>query len=595
MKTKKGFLLSLIFILSLSMFLAACKGGGDSTKKGENEKGSDNPSEETGKAQMGGTITGAMDTAPAGVFNPIFYTDAYESNILSFTHESLVTQNEKLEFLPSLAKEWKFNDDQTEVTFTLQDNVKWHDGKPFTANDVVFTYKSIASPGYVEAGGVRTEYVEKLLGYEDFNSGKTDQFEGVVAQDEHTVTFKFSEPNVTALDNASFPIIPEHIFKDIPIKDMPKAGATLNAGEVIGTGPFKFTKMIEGEQYILEKNKDYWQGEPYLDQIVWKVVNQSVIVGMLETGELDFVADPNGFQPADYDSISALDNIEIIEQPKFGYQLMGFMVNHRTPEDVKAGVIKPENWVPNKKIADKRVRQAIAYAVDREGLIKALLHGRGAVINAPIATQFSAYDGEKPNQYKFNVEEAKKLLDEAGYVDKDNDGFREDPDGKKWVLTLNYPTGNELRMRSAPIIQEMLEAVGIKIDLRQPIEFSTYSDVLEKDSDDWDLYLLGWSLSSTDPDPSGLWGSKAAYNYGRWNNKESDELMKKAVQPPEAFDQAYRDQVYSDWQVLFQDDLPALILYAQNTLWGYNKRLQNVKPLPYSMYNDTHLWWVSSK
>ncbi|MCI1590806.1 MAG: peptide-binding protein [Heyndrickxia oleronia] len=577
------------------MFLAACKGGEDSTKKGENEKGSNNPSEETGKAQMGGTITGAMDTAPAGVFNPIFYTDAYESNILSFTHESLVTQNEKLEFLPSLAKEWKFNDDQTEVTFTLQDNVKWHDGKPFTANDVVFTYKSIASPGYVEAGGVRTEYVEKLLGYEDFNSGKTDQLEGVVAQDEHTVTFKFSEPNVTALDNASFPIIPEHIFKDIPIKDMPKAGATLNAGEVIGTGPFKFTKMIEGEQYILEKNKDYWQGEPYLDQIVWKVVNQSVIVGMLETGELDFVADPNGFQPADYDSISALDNIEIIEQPKFGYQLMGFMVNHRTPEDVKAGVIKPENWVSNKKIADKRVRQAIAYAVDREGLIKALLHGRGAVINAPIATQFSAYDGEKPNQYKFNVEEAKKLLDEAGYVDKDNDGFREDPDGKKWVLTLNYPTGNELRMRSAPIIQEMLEAVGIKIDLRQPIEFSTYSDVLEKDSDDWDLYLLGWSLSSTDPDPSGLWGSKAAYNYGRWNNKESDELMKKAVQPPEAFDQAYRDQVYSDWQVLFQDDLPALILYAQNTLWGYNKRLQNVKPLPYSMYNDTHLWWVSSK
>jgi peptide/nickel transport system substrate-binding protein len=121
---------------------------------------------------MGGTITGAMDTAPAGVFNPIFYTDAYESNILSFTHESLVTQNEKLEFLPSLAKEWKFNDDQTEVTFTLQDNVKWHDGKPFTANDVVFTYKSIASPGYVEAGGVRTEYVEKLLGYEDFNSGE---------------------------------------------------------------------------------------------------------------------------------------------------------------------------------------------------------------------------------------------------------------------------------------------------------------------------------------------------------------------------------------------------------------------------------------
>lgn len=574
------------------MMLAACKGG-DSTKGGNNEE--EKPGEKTGEPKKGGTVTGAMDTAPAGIFNPIFYTDAYESNILSFTHEGLVTQNEKLEFLPSLAKKWEFNDDQTEVTFTLEEGVKWHDGQPFTANDVVFTYKSIASPGYVEAEGVRTDYVVRLAGYEDFSSGKTDKFEGVVAKDDHTVVFKFAEPNVTALADASFPIIPEHIFKDIPIKDIPKAGATLNAGEVIGTGPFKFTKMVEGEQYILEKNKDYWKGEPYLDQIVWKVVNQSVIVGMLETGEIDFVADPNGFQAADYESVSAMENLKIIEQPDFGYQLMGMMINHRTPDDAKAGVIKPENWVPNKKIADKRVRQAIAYAIDRKGLIDGLLYGRGEVINAPIATQFSAYDSEKPNQYPYDVEKAKSLLDEAGYVDKNGDGFREDPDGKKWELTLNYPTGNQLRERSAPIIEEFLEAVGIKIDLRQPMEFAAYAEALEKKNQDWDLYLLGWSLSSTDADPSGLWQSSAAYNYGRWYNKEADALLKKAMQPPDAFDQSYRDQVYSDWQVMFQDDLPALILYAQNSLWAYNKRLQNIKPLPYSMYNDTHLWWVSDK
>lgn len=587
MKTRKLTIVLLVMMLLLGMLAACSKDSGksDSDNKQTNENNNNEP-------QKGGTLIGAMDTAPAGVFNPIFYTEAYEANILSFTHEGLVTQNNKLEFIPSLAEKWEFNEDQTELTFYLRKNVKWHDGKPFTAHDVVFTYQTIASPGYIEAGGVRTEYVEKLLGYEDYVAGKTDEFQGVLALDEHTVVFKFKEPNVKALADASFSIIPKHKFEGMKISDIPEAAATLKPGEVVGTGPFKFTEMVEGEQYVLEKNPDYWQGEPYLDKVVWKVMDQSVILGALETGEIDFVADPNGFPAADYEMVSQMDHIEIIEQPDFGYQLMGFMVNHRTPEDASKGVIKPDNWVPNEKLKDKRVRQAIAYAVDRKSLIEGLLFGRGEVINAPIATQFWAYDGEKPNQYPFDPEKAKQLLDEAGYKDVDGDGFREDPNGEKWVLTLNYPLGNKIRERSAPIIEKFLEDVGIEIDLKQPMEFSAYADALEKDNQDWDLYLLGWSLSSTDPDPSGLWSSKAAYNYGRWYNPEADALLEKAVAPPDAFNQDYRKQVYSDWQVMFQDDLPALILYAQNKLYAYNKRLHNVDPLPYSIINNPHLWWV---
>lgn len=588
MKARKFTLLVLVFVLLLGM-LAACSGNG---KDQANDDSNDNNSSEPKK---GGTLIGAMDTAPTGLFNPIFYTEAYESNILSFTHEGLVTQNDKLEFLPNLAEKWEFNEDQTELTFYLRKNVKWHDGQPFTANDVVFTYQTMASPGYIEAGGVRTEYVEKLVGYEEFSTGKTKEFQGVVAKDDHTVTFNFTEPNVKALADASFSIIPKHKFEGTPVEKIPEAAASLKPGEIVGTGPFKFTEMVEGEQYVLEKNADYWQGEPYLDKIVWKIMDQSVILGALESGEIDFVADPNGFQAADYDIVSEMSHIDVIEQPDFGYQLMGFMINHRTPEDAKSGAINPENWVPNEKLKDKRVRQAIAYAIDRQGLIDGLLFGRGEVINAPIATQFWAYDGEKPNQYPHDKEKANQLLDEAGYKDVDGDGFREDPNGEKWVLTLNYPIGNKIRERSAPIIEKFLEDVGIEIDLRQPMEFAAYAEALEKDNQDWDLYLLGWSLSSTDPDPSGLWSTKAGYNYGRWNNQEADELLNKAVSPPDAFEQDYRKQVYSDWQVMYQDDLPALILYAQNKLYAYNKRLHNVEPLPYSFINNPHLWWVDEK
>ncbi|MFD1038911.1 peptide-binding protein [Virgibacillus byunsanensis] len=604
MKARKHWLLLFMIVLTIGIVLAACSSDttneedpdepedteepaeDDSEDEAEDEPSSDEP-------QMGGTLTGAMDTAPSGVFNPIFYEEAYEANILDFTHESLVSQNENLEFEGNLASEWEINDDQTEITFTLEEGVTWHDGEQFTADDVVYTYKAIASPGYVEAGGVRTDYVVRLVGYEAFNSGETEEFEGVVAEDDYTVTFKFAESNVTILKDVAFPIIPEHIFGEIPIAEIPEHSATLDAGAVIGTGPFQFTEMLEREQYVLSKNADYWKGEPYLDQIVWRIVDQSVMLGLLENGEIDFISDPNGVPAADYETVAGLDHIEIIEQTDFGYQLMGYKVNHRPDADVESGAIEPDNWIPNEDVGEQLVRQAMAYAIDRQAIVDNLLYGHGSVINAPIAQQFWAYDESAVTAYEYDPAQAGALLDEAGYVDTNDDGFRETPEGEEWVVNLNYPTGNQLRENSAPILAQFLEEVGIKIDLRQPKEMSAYVEDLTNDNSDWDLYLLGWSLGSGDPDPSGLWQSSAAYNFSRWNNPDSDQLMLDAMQAPEAFEQEYREEKYSEWQSVFSEDLPALLLYAQNKIYGFNERLNGVDPMPYSFNNDPELWWVS--
>lgn len=604
LKNKKYSLILLALLLVFGIVLAACSDDAadeepaDDSNKEQTETTEPEESEEEEEPandgpQMGGTLTGAMDTAPAGVFNPIFYEEAYEANILDFTHESLLSQNENLEFEANLATDWTINDDNTEITLNLNENVTWHDGEPFTAEDVVYTYKAIASPGYVEAGGVRTDYVVRLVGYEDFNSGETDEFEGVVADDDYTVTFKFSEPNVTILKDIAFPIIPEHIFGDVPIADIPSHSATLNAGEVIGTGPFKFSEMLEREQYVLTKNEDYWQGEPYLDQIVWRIVDQSVMLGLLENGEIDFIADPNGVPAADFETVSGFEHVKIIEQTDFGYQLLGFKTNHRTNEDVESGAINPDNWVPNEDMSEKLVRQAFAYAIDRQAIVDNLLYGHGSVINAPIAQQFWAYDEEAANDYAYDPEKAGELLDEAGFVDTNDDGFRETPDGEEWVVNLNYPTGNKLREDSAPIITQFLEAVGVKVDLRQPKEMTAYVEDLTNDNTDWDLYLIGWSLGSGDPDPSGLWKTDAAYNFGRWNNPDSERLMLEAMQAPEAFEQDYRAEKYSEWQSVFSDDLPAVLLYAQNKIYGFNERLNGVEPMPYRFINNPHLWWVS--
>ncbi|HLR52351.1 MAG TPA: peptide-binding protein [Candidatus Avamphibacillus sp.] len=588
-----GFLILIVFAL------AACSED-NVAEEPEEDPEDDNgevveDEEGDGEPQAGGTITGAMYSAPSGMFNPIFYEESYEANIIDFTHEGLFFQNESLEFEPNLAKEWELNEDQTELTVYLEEGVTWHDGEEFTAEDVVFTYQSIADPDYVKAGGVRSNYVTPLLGYEAYVEGETDEFEGVVAEDDYTVVFHFAESNVTPEYMASFPIIPKHVFEDIPVIDMPEAEESREPGAVIGTGPFKFTEMVEREQYVLEKHENYWQAEPYLDKIVWKVIEQSVMTGLLETGEIDFVADPGGIPPADYDIVDSFGNIKIIEQADFGYQLLGFKHNHRTTEDVEEGVIDPDNWVPNEKLP-KEVRQAIAYAVDRQGLIgeqhgEGLLHGRGQIINSPIATQFWAYDDDAAINYTYDPDKAEEILDEAGY-ELGDDGFRTDPDGNEWVLNMDYPTGNELRERAAPLIQDYLEDVGIKVNLRQPKEMSAYVPELTDDDTDWDLYLIGWSLGSGDPDPLGLWGIKDAYNFSRWNNPESDELLYKAIEAPDAFEQDFRAETYTEWQQLFSEDLPALLLFAQNSLWAHNERLHGIEPLPHTMYEGSHLWWV---
>jgi peptide/nickel transport system substrate-binding protein len=143
------------------------------------------------------------------------------------------------------------------------------------------------------------------------------------------------------------------------------------------------------------------------------------------------------------------------------------------------------------------------------------------------------------------------------------------------------------------LIVKYLDEVGIQVDLRQPKDMSVYVEGLTNDNTDWDLYLIGWSLGSADPDPLGLWGIKDAYNFSRWNNPKSDELLYKAVKAPEAFDQDYRTKVYQEWQKHFSEDLPAFLLYAQNSIWAYNDRIQNVQILPQTMYRDSHTWWVN--
>ena len=577
-------------VLSASLLLAAC--GGNSGQETPAAPENTEPKEEqaAGEPQQGGTITAAMFSAPGHQFNPIFYADSYEANILDFTHEGLVQLSESLEWIPSLAKDWEFNDDFTELTYTLNDNVKWHDGEEFTAADVVFTFTSIADPQYVPAGGVRVDYVNQLVGYEEYVAGEADTLAGVEAISDYEVKFTFKEPSITALQYTSFPIIPAHVFEGVAVADMPAHPASRNAGEVIGTGPFKLAQMQEGEQYVLERNEDYWQGAPYLDRVVWKVVNQDVMLGQLQNEEIHMVGLPGGINAADVADVEAMPNVDVVTDQDFGYQYLGFKLHHSQGE--QANWTDKSAWIPNEKVQEVKVRQAIAHAINREGFVQGLLHGSGTVLNAPFPEASWAFDPEAVNQYEHSEERANALLDEAGFVDVTGDGFREDLNGNEWTLNLDYPSGNRVRELTAPIIKENLEAVGIRVNLRSPREAAAHFELVEKNNTDWDMYLAGWGLSTGDPDPSGIHRSTAAYNYLRWNDAHSDELLDKALKAPEAFELEYRKAIYNEWAQYYSEQLPAIPLYSANVNVAFNKKFNGWTIKPRNVNSDAHLWWL---
>ncbi|WP_018923310.1 ABC transporter substrate-binding protein [Salsuginibacillus kocurii] len=608
----------LIAMLTFGLILAACGGdpeefeeeeGGDmdddpieedddaadddeDADNGEDGEGADEGDDngEAGEPQDGGNVNVAMYSAPDHQFNPIYYQSSYDNNILEFMFERLYGQDEDLEFYNILAEDYELNDDQTELTVTVRDDVEWHDGEPFTAADVEFTYTAIADPDYL---GVRQSYADDLLGYEEFNSGETDEFEGVEATDEHEVVFRWEEPTVTPEYETGFPIIPEHIFGEMGVDEIEDAPESSEAGQIVGTGPFQLTEYVEGDQYVLEANENYWQGEPHLDTVTWQVVDQAVMTGLLQSGDIHGVFEPDGIVPADLEDVEELGNVNLYQPQDLGYQYMGFKLAHRPSQDVEDGVHDTDNYEPNEKLQDVELRQAIAYALDREGMVEGLLHGSGQVLHAPFPEASWAYDEDAPVRYEQDLDQARELLEEAGYEDVTGDGYVEDPDGEELVLNLEYPTGNEARERAALVIDENLEEVGINVNVAQPREFSAHADRVEYDEPEMDMYLMGWSLASGDPDPANYFESHAPYNYTRWVDEESDQLISDATSAPDAFEMEYREEVYADWAEHVSTELPMVFLWSMVNNFAYTDDFGGVTENPVNMYNDTHEWYIA--
>jgi peptide/nickel transport system substrate-binding protein len=558
MRKQRLWLISLVFVFVLPVFMTACKEK-QVANMGDNATVVDKPVD-------GGKVTLAMFSAPKGLFNPIMAVDLYDSYVTNYVFDSLWGYDSNQQLTEKyLAESWELSPDKRVATIRLKQGIRWHDGKPLTVDDLIFTWETLADSAYT---GTRFSQVAMIEGARAKHANKAVTISGLTKVDPYTVQVKLAQPIANIWDSLWSIPIPKHVFAGVPVAQLGNVEATKK--QVIGSGPFRLTEVKANEYMVLTKNKDYYiKGKPHIDQVVWKVVAQDVAIGALKKGEIDFLTQ---ISPKEFGRLNQDKNLVVKEIEDFSYQYIG--INHHSP-----------------KLKNKKLRQAMTYAINRQALVDGLLKGHGYVINQHIPKVSWAYNGDLEKAYPYDVGKAKALLAEAGYKDINGDGFVEDPQGKPFTLTLDYPTGNLVREKSALHIVENLRHVGLHVILNKPREQSAHYGVVEQGK--VELYLSGWSLTP-DVSPQGIWLSSDAFNHLHYQNQESDELIQAAVTSPAAFDPVKRKQTYKKWTELISADAPQIFLYGQNRIEAWNKRIQGVEFDWQGAVESTGIlhWWI---
>jgi peptide/nickel transport system substrate-binding protein len=580
---KKSIIFLLILTLVMSTFLVGCTTDEDpvdtGTDNGEVTDGedTDEDTEEPATEPSGTLVVGI--TEASGNFNPLYYSATYDGYVVDMVFQQLIDRNFEGEFEPVIAESWEYSNDDKTITYKMRDDVVFSDGEPLTADDVVFTFKVLADPSYTGRYG---SYVKDMEGYQDYYDGKTEEFKGVVALDEHTVQFNFVEALRVNLANTAFPIIPEHYYgAEFAYNNTAPVEAI--TGEPMGSGPYVVDAFQEKEYVSLVRNENF-AGEGYMvKDIILKFVDMTTDIVELTTGNVDLLA---GVIEPDKIAQAREAGKEMNTYPRSGY-----------------GYIKTNNeWGPT---ADVAVRQALYYAFNREEFVNSYFKDEetGEILAGTQSHPFSqvswALDDEvkaELNDYDFDLEKAKSILDEAGWT-VNADGFRE-KDGKLLELNIAAMPDHDILATLIPMWErDWGQGLGAKLNIAY-LEFNTILDYVIYNSDSnvdkWSLFFLATSI--TTPDPHTLYSSfhsdyigSGNDNTSRYSNPKVDELLDegKAIMDPEEAKPIYKEIVktLNDEAVMMPVYVntyydiydPKLVDFKTSSLYDWVKALKDAK------------------
>ncbi|TMW69916.1 oligopeptide ABC transporter substrate-binding protein [Alteribacter natronophilus] len=589
---KKSLLLLLAMLLSVSILVVACGGDGDepADTDPDTDEDADGADEDTDAdeadeedevsqedAPQGGTVTYGFTQPFAGVFDIAHYGGQDDSIALNIMTEGLVGTDDELLPEPNLAT-WE--EDGTTITFNIEEGVYWHNGEELTAHDMAYTWQVIAHPDYT---GTRQSNVamivgaEEVMNLEDYDAEPTHELEGVNVIDDYTLEVEVTSVAPNTLLNLWTNPIPSAHYEGIAVADLEESDEVRR--NPVGLGPFQVTNIVPGEQVEFEAYEDYWQGAPNLDGVVYRIIDGEMAGELVQQGEVDIIDVP----PSQAVDLEGADGITLEEIEALSYSYIGFKLGHWDGE---------QNVMDNPKFEDVRVRQAFAHAIDRQGIIDAFSEGYGTVINAPESVVSWAFPDESTlNQYEYDTDRANELLDEAGFEDVTGDGFRENADGEEFTVNFMAMSGSDISEPRATYIVQNLQEVGINAGLQdgQLFEFNLFYDLVEEDDADIDLFMGAWGLAA-DPDPTGLWRTDDFWNFPRWVNEESEELIERGLSE-EAMDIDYRAEVYQEWHQLVNEELPLIPLNSPVDVYAINSEVGGVTVGVRDATDDAHLWY----
>lgn len=522
-----------------------------------------------GEAIDGGTLqVGLVTDSPfQGIFSWEFYEDNYDFEIMQFGFESLFGTDDDFQIDDSGKATLELDQENNKATITLKEGLQWSDGEPLTAEDVIYSYEVIGHPDYT---GIRYDGTfQNVVGMEEYHSGEADTISGITQVDDVTVEINFQEVSPSMLQAGggvwSY-AMPKHYLEDVPVAEL--ASSEKIRSTPVGDGPFRITKVTPGESVEYEANEYYWQGEPQLDNVVVEVVPSSSVVPALENGKYDVALS----MPTDlYESYAELPGYTLLGREQLSYTYIGFKLGKW---DAEAGEVVYDE---DAKMADKSLRQAMGYAIDNDAVAQRFYNGLRSNANTvipPVFGSFGATTEEVPG-YSYDPDKANQLLDDAGYVDTDNDGIREDSDGEPLQINFASMEGGET---AEPIAQYYIQAwkeVGLDVQLTDGrlLEFNSFYDRIEADDENIDIYQAAWGTGS-DPAPNGLYARNAAFNYTRWATEENDQFMADFTSS-EAFDEEFQRNTFVEWQKYFSEEAPVIPTLFRQQVMPVNNRVKH--------------------
>ncbi|NRD78427.1 oligopeptide ABC transporter substrate-binding protein [Bacillus sp. BRMEA1] len=524
-----------------------------------------------------GSLTYALvsDTPFEGTLNYAFYDGDPDSQVLGFFDLPLFSTNADYEITNDGAATYKLSNDNKTITVKIKDNVNWSDGKPVTAQDYEYSFLVIGNKDYT---GVRygDAIIQSIVGMKEYHEGKASNISGIKIIDQKTLSITFDKANPSLLTGLWTYAMPKHYLGDIPIKDLAKSDKIHKTP--IGFGPFKIKKIVPGESVEFERNDNYFAGKPKLKSIILKVVNPKVILQTMKKGEADIAEFPTDQYPAAKGS----KNFQFIGEYELAYNYIGFKLGHW---DAKKGI----NVMDNPKFQDKRLRQAMAYAVDNKSVGDKIYNGLRFPATGLIPPSFPTWYNEDEKGISFDPEKAKKLLDEAGYKDVNGDGLREDPKGKKFHVNFLSMSGGDIAEPLAKFYMQCWKNVGLDVSLvdGRLAEFNSFYKMVENDDPKVDIYLAAWA-TGTDVDPYGLYGRDVPFNYTHFVSDKNDQLLADG-HSEKAFDHAYRKKIYDEWQSYMNDELPVIPTLFRYKISAINNRVTGLK----ASYGEDQYGWAN--